>query len=114
MPAGPAPLSETIAALLAGPTPEETREGILSLIPPGTVLQSASAKDGTASLSFNENLRFNSFGIEGFRGQVRQIVFTATEFPTVRNVQILIDGGKVDFLSPEGLYIGKPLGRESF
>jgi len=113
IPQGTMPLSRTLTALLDGPTRDEAQKGLVSLIPPGTSLQSASARDGVAYLSFNENLRFNSYGIEGFRGQLRQIVYTATEFPTVRKVQILIDGARVDYLSPEGLYIGKPLSREA-
>jgi len=86
------PLTETINVLLKGLTPSELNKELLSLIPEGTKLFSASVKNGTAYLNFNEPFRFNSFGIEGYNAQLKQIVFTATEFPTVKNVQFLIEG----------------------
>lgn len=106
-------MTDTLNALLAGPAANEEEKGLRSLIPPGTLLLSAAVRDGIAYLSFDEHFRFNSFGIEGFRGQVRQVVFTVTEFPTITAVQILINGNRLDYLSPEGVFIGKPLGRES-
>lgn len=108
------PLTETINTLLKGPAPEELNLELLSLIPENTQLRSASVKKGTAFLDFNEAFTFNSFGVEGYVAQLSQIVYTATEFPTVDAVQFLIEGRKVEYLGPEGVYIGKPLQRESF
>ncbi len=108
------PLTETINVLLKGLTPAELNKELLSLIPEGTKLLSAVVKDGTAYLNFNEPFRFNSFGIEGYNAQLRQVIFTATEFPTVKNVQFLIEGEIHNYLGPEGVYIGEPLGRNSF
>ena len=50
--------------------------------------------------------------MEGYAGQIRQIVFTITEFPNIKSVQILIEGRRLDYLG-EGVWIGSPLGRES-
>jgi len=108
------PLTETIRTLLKGPAPEELNMELLSLIPEETELRSASVKKGTAYLDFNEAFTFNSFGVEGFTAQLSQIVYTATEFSTVDSVQFLIEGKKVEYLGPEGVYIGKPLRRDSF
>jgi germination protein M len=77
-------------------------------------LISAYVRDGTAFLNFNEAFMYNKYGIEGYAGQLRQIVYSATAFSTVRDVQILIEGRVVDYLGGEGVYIGKPLSRTSF
>jgi spore germination protein GerM len=70
-------------------------------------------ENGVAYLDFSESIKFNQFGSEGLRAELRQIVYTATEFPTVEAVQILVNGTRLDYLSSEGIYIGKPLTRQN-
>ena len=60
-------------------------------------------KDGTAYLDFSEAFRFNSLGKEGLSAQLQQVVYSATEFSTVKRVQILLEGKTADYLGPEGL-----------
>lgn len=108
------PLTDLMDELLAGPRPDEKKKGLVSLVPAGTKLLSAVVKDDTAYLNFNEAFRFNGYGKEGLTGQVRQLVLSVTEIGQVKKVQILIDGEVLDYLSPEGGFIGKPLGRDSF
>ncbi len=112
LPASDSPLSDAIEALLKGPSKLEAAKDLTSLIPPGTALLSALVRGDTAYLSFNENFHFNPFGIEGYAGQLRQIIWTATEFPNIQKVQILIEGRRVDYLG-EGIWIGSPLNRDS-
>ena len=66
------------------------------------------------NLNFNDEFEFNTIGVEGYLGQLMQIVYTATAFPTVDSVQILISGEKKDYLGSEGVWIGSPLARSSF
>ncbi len=108
-----APLTETLKELLHGPTPAEKERGISSLIPLGTEIKSVNIRDGIVHIDLGESFRFNPLGAEGYHAQVRQIVFTVTEFPGIQGVQFLVEGRKLDYLSPEGVYIGKPLSRES-
>lgn len=108
------PLTQTIRLLLKGPTADELNKGLLNLIPQHTQLLSAYVQNGIAYLNFNEAFEFNPMGVEGFIAQLKQIVHTATEFPTVSRVQFLVKGKKVNYLGGEGIYIGKPLGRNSF
>lgn len=108
------PLTDSINALLRGPSPDESGKDCMTLIPAGTKLLGASVKNGVATLNFNENFEFNSFGVEGYIAQLMQVVFTATEFSTVRSVQFLIEGEKKDYLGSEGQWIGSPLARSSF
>ena len=105
------PLTDTLNALLAGPTPEEAALGFVSFIPPDVRLISARVELGTAFVNFNEDFRYNTRGSEGFTQQVRQVVWTATEFPNVGEVQILIGGSRVEFLH-HGVGIGSPISRQ--
>lgn len=108
------PLTETMKSLIDGMLPEEIAKGYLSLIPENTRLLSIVIKEDTAFMNFNENFKYNPFGQEGYMAQLKQIVYTATEFPTVKRVQFLIEGQTITYLSPEGIDISKPLSRDSF
>lgn len=109
------PLSDALAALLEGPNAAELDKDLISAIPAGTRLLSPVRISGsTATLNFNEAFQFNHMGLEGYAAQVKQIVWTATAFPTVTDVQFLIEGERRDYLGAEGFYIGKPLSRNSF
>jgi len=108
------PLTETLRSLIKGLTPSELNSGMLTLIPDGTVLHSVTVNNGIAYTDFSEEFRFNRFGVEGYLAQLRQVVYTATEFPTVTGVQILINGKTHDYLGPEGISIARPLTRDSF
>jgi spore germination protein GerM len=114
IPVSDSPLLDSLSALLKGPSEDEIRKKLISLIPDGTKLLSAQVRGSTAYLNFNEAFMYNHYGIEGYAGQLKQIVYTATSFPTVQDVQILIEGEKHDYLGGEGVYIGKPLSRNSF
>ncbi|HZK19274.1 MAG TPA: GerMN domain-containing protein, partial [Treponemataceae bacterium] len=108
------PLTNAINNLLSGPIYEEAAKGYLSLIPADTRLISASVKDGVASLNFSSEFLFNKYGVDGYRGQLMQVIYTATAFNTISSVQILIDGVKTEFLGSEGVWIGSPLSRRDF
>ncbi len=108
------PMTETLNSLLEGPTRAELNLGLLNLIPDETRLLSAAVRDRVAYLNFSEEFRFNPMGFEGLMAQLQQIVYSTTEFSTVEEVQILIEGELVDYLGVEGVYIGAPLSRDSF
>lgn len=109
------PLTDALNALLEGPSAGELDKDLISAIPAGTRLLSPVRISGsTATLNFNEAFQFNHMGLEGYAAQVKQIVWTATAFPTVTDVQFLIEGERRDYLGAEGFYIGKPLSRNSF
>ena len=108
------PLTETIRALIAGPSGEELDDGLLNLIPTDTQLISAHVDSGVAYLNFNQSFRFNPMGAEGTVAQLQQIIYSSTEFPTVTQVQFLIEGEKLDYVGGDGIFIGEPLGRDAF
>jgi spore germination protein GerM len=109
-----APLTATLEALLQGPTTAEVNQGLISLISQQTRINTVYVKGNTAYIDFNEAFRFNSLGKEGLIAELKQVVYTATEFPTVKSVQILVEGEVSEYLGPEGVAIGRPLGRNSF
>jgi spore germination protein GerM len=113
IPVSDSPMQDALNVLLTGPTAEELSRGILNLIPKNTRILSATVRGSTAYISFSEDFLFNTFGVEGYVAQLRQIVWTVTEFQNVKDVQILIEGRRMDYLG-EGIWIGSPISRQSF
>ena len=111
LPAGATPLTSTLKALLQGPTLQDKAQGALSLVPEGTKLLSVRVKEKTALVSFSEEFEHNTSGLEGLAGQLRQIVWTATQFTSVDSVQILINGQYRDTLGDGGISVATPLTR---
>ena len=115
LPKNMSPLTTAINLLLQGPdTTKPEERNCISMIPQGTKLMSARVDDGIAYLSFSEEFEFNTLGTEGYMGQLMQIVYTASNFSTVKSVQFLIEGKPRDFLESEGQWIGSPLSKNSF
>jgi len=108
------PLTETLNTLLNGLSSSELNMGLISLIPEQAKLLSVGINDGTAYLNFSEAFRFNSFGAEGCNAQLKQIIYTTTEFANINAVQILIEGTINEYMGSEGIYIGAPLSRADF
>ncbi|WP_296320023.1 GerMN domain-containing protein [Treponema sp. UBA3813] len=107
------PLAEALKELLKGPSATEAKTGCQSYIPEGSKLLGISIKDGIATLNFNEEFQFNNYGPVGSNVQLMQVVYTATSFSTVKKVQFLIEGKKLDYLS-EGVWVGSPRGRNDY
>ncbi|MDR1178757.1 MAG: GerMN domain-containing protein, partial [Spirochaetaceae bacterium] len=99
------PMLDVLGALLSGPAAGERRTGLITLIPQGTRILSATVRGSTAYISFNEDFQFNTNGADGYTAQLRQVVWTVTEFSNIKDVQILIEGRRVDYLG-ESIWIG--------
>ena len=84
--------------------------GLLPTLPQGTVIIGATIKDdGTAIIDFNEDfLNFNNH--EGEMLGVRALVYTLTEFPNIKSVQIKVEGKVIEEMT-FGTKIGLPLKR---
>jgi spore germination protein GerM len=105
-------LTAAFDELLAGPTPEEIRQGIVTEIPKGTVLRSARVDRAIALVDLSRGFAGGG-GSASMLARVWQVVYTATQIPGVDAVQILVDGHHVDALGGEGVMIGTPLHRPS-
>ena len=115
IPKDDSPLSTALKLLLKGPDASIAAEkNCQSLIPAGTKLLGIKITNGVAYLDFSEDFEINPFGVEGYNAQLMQIVYTATNFSTVKSVQFLIEGEKKEYLGSEGQWIGSPLSRNAF
>jgi spore germination protein GerM len=113
IPVSESPMQDALNIMLAGPSADEINRGILNIIPKNTRILSSAVRGNTAYISFSEDFMFNTFGVEGFVAQLRQVVWTVTEFSNVNDVQILIEGRRLDYLG-EGIWIGSPISRKDF
>lgn len=108
------PLTETLKALLSGPSSTETASEIITNIPNDTKLLSVSIKNGVAYVNFSKEFEYNSYGRESTVAQIKQVVYTVTEFTNVKFVQFMINGQIKTYLGGEGVIINKPLSRNDF
>jgi spore germination protein GerM len=107
-------LTETLKVLLNGPSSYEKTSDIITNIPDNSKILSVKVKEGIAYVDFSREFEFNKYGRESTLNQLKQIVFTATEFPTVKKVQFLIEGKIKNYLGGEGVVIDRPLSRNDF
>jgi Immunoglobulin-like domain of bacterial spore germination/Sporulation and spore germination len=90
-------------ALLAGPTVAESSKAISSAIPKGTQLIGLSIEGGEATVDLSSE--FESGGdAAAVQTRMGQVVYTLTQFPSVKTVSIHI----------EGVAPAKALGRQDF
>ena len=106
------PLQAVMEVLLDGASPDEMNQGYLSLIPPGTKRNSIRVSNGIAIMDFSGEFMFNTFGPEGMKSQLKQIIYTASEFSEIKAVQFLIDGKIVPYMA-DTVYTEKPLTKNS-
>lgn len=110
-PAIPRVGTAAIEHLLRGPGASGT--GLVSAIPSGTELHGLTIEDGTARVDLNSEYQSGG-GSLSMNMRLAQVVFTLTQFPTVRDVVFLLDGKPVQTFSGEGLVLDHPLGRADF
>ena len=103
-------LQNTMKELIKGPTPSERKRGMLSAMPSDLKLNGARIRNKTAELDFNSAIERGASG-SVLLNRIDQIVYTATQFPTVQNVVIKINGKRQESLGSDGLSIGGPLHR---
>src|SRR6266511_980834 len=75
-----------LEALLEGPTAKDRQAGLVTAIPSGTRLKRLAIAEGTAAASFSRELPPEA---------AAQVVYTLTQFPTVRRVEVRDEKGGV-------------------
>lgn len=108
------PLTETLKELFNGPNSYELKSNYITNIPKGSKILKIWIKDKILYLDISKEFENNNYGRESTINQLKQIVFTATEFPNIQKVKFLINGKEENYLGGEGVFIGKPLGRDDF
>ena len=94
--------TQAIEGLLAGPTDDEAGIGLSSEVPEGTELLGVDVADGTATIDLSDEFQSGG-GSLSMQARVAQVVFTLTQFPTVDDVTITIDGESVEGIGGEGV-----------
>ena len=113
VPETPAVGAEAVRALLGGPSDEERTAGLTSAIPSGTELLDLEISDGVATVDLSEEFASGG-GSLSIQARVAQLVYTLTQFPTVRAVAFRLEGEPVEALGGEGLVLSEPVDRADF
>ena len=90
-----------------------TNTGLSPIIPAGTNLNGISVNEdtGLCKVDFSEEIQ-NIESNKDEENLIKGIVYTLTEFPTIKEVQIMVNGKIIPVLK-HGFQIDKPLGREN-
>ena len=97
-----------VRELLSGPAPDET--GLLTMIPAGSQLLGITIDGNVATVDLTGTFESGG-GSASMLGRLAQLVFTATQFPTVDAVRLRLDGKPVDSIGGEGVVVGAGVGR---
>ncbi len=100
--ATPAVAGGALEALLAGPDNVEEGVGMDTAIPEGSELLGVDIVDGTATVDLSGAFASGG-GSLSMQLRVAQVVFTLTQFDTVDEVDIHLDGEAVDGIGGEGI-----------
>ncbi len=101
-------------ALLAGPTTSESGgRTVSSAIPDGSRLLGIDIKNGIATVDLSTEFDSGG-GSASMHFRLAQVVYTLTQFSTVKSVVFQIEGTTVTVFSSEGIVLAGPVGRGDF
>jgi hypothetical protein len=109
----PGVATAAVEALLDGPTRAERKSGIATAIPSGTRLLGISIHGGIATVDLTSEYESGG-GSLSMQLRLGQVVYTLTQFPTVRAVRFRLDGAPVNVFSGEGIVLDHPVGRTDY
>jgi|GEM_PF-3598629 len=101
--------AETMRALVGGPTPAETGEGLGTAIPPETRFRSLSITDGVAKVDLSKDFESGG-GSLSLSLRLAQVTCTLDQFPSISGVRFLLDGNLVNVFSGDGIVLDQPVG----
>jgi Sporulation and spore germination/Immunoglobulin-like domain of bacterial spore germination len=101
-------------SLLSGsPAQRDGFQPISSAIPAGTKLLGLSIKNGVATVDLSGEFASGG-GSASSLNRLAQVVYTLTQFPTVKSVLFKVDGTTVTVFGSEGIVLDGPVGRSRF
>ena len=86
---------------------------VSSAIPAGTTLLGLTIKNGVATVDLSTEFDSGG-GAASQQYRLAQVVYTLTQFPTVRSVIFQVEGQTVTVFGSEGIVLGAPVGRDDF
>jgi N-acetylneuraminic acid mutarotase len=102
-----------VNALIAGPTRAERKSGLRTAVPTDTRLLGISIKNGVATIDLTSEYQSGG-GSLSMQMRLGQVVYTLTQFPTVKAVRFQLDGAPVNVFSGEGIILDHPVGRSDY
>ncbi len=112
IPATTAVARAAMNALLDGPNADErgASPAISSMVPVGTELLGLSINDGVATVDLSA--AFEPGGdLESRVARIGQVVYTLTQFRTIKSVAFRLEGRPVSAFGPEGIVLHGPVSR---
>lgn len=102
-------------ALLDGPNDAEmgARPAMYTTIPEGTRFLGLAVDGGVATVNLSKEFESGG-GSASVLGRLAQVVYTLTQFPTVKSVLFQIDGQRVTVFGGEGVVLDQPVGRADY
>ena len=102
-----------LEALLTGPTRAERTAGLTTKIPSGTRPLGVTIANGVAKVDLTSAFEAGA-GAGSLQLRLAQVVYTLTQFPTVKAVRFELDGSPVDVFSSSGIVLDHPVGRNAY
>jgi Immunoglobulin-like domain of bacterial spore germination/Sporulation and spore germination len=102
-----------LTALLAGPTDAERAAGLRTAIPTGTRLRGLNLAGGVLTVDLSSEYGTGG-GSLSVMMRLAQVVYTATQFSTVKSVAFQLEGRPVTAFTGQGVVLDKPQGRGAY
>jgi hypothetical protein len=106
-------LKAALMALLAGPDASERAAGMSTQVPAGTTLRSLRISGTTAVVDLTSDFESGG-GTLSMTNRLAQVVYTATQFATVKDVRLRINGKYVTVFGGEGIVLDHPQTRADY
>jgi len=100
-------------SLIAGPNTQEQAAAVGSQIPAGTQLLGLNVDNDVATVDLTSEFESGG-GSASMNMRIAQVVYTLTQFPTVKGVLFQLDGQRVDVLGGEGVIVDQPVTRKDY
>jgi hypothetical protein len=102
-----------LESLLEGPDSFEEDYGLHTAIPDGTQLLGLEIDGSIARVDLTSEFESGG-GSLSMQTRLAQVVYTITQFPTVKGVVFSLDGEPIDVLGGEGVLLDHPLTRRDY
>ncbi len=103
----------SLEALLGGPPNPSVAESVGTQVPPGTTLLGLSISNGVATVDLSPEFLSGGSSVSEFT-RIGQVVFTISQFPTVKGVALQLDGQPIQPFDIQGAALHRPWQRSDF